>query len=349
MHLIDRDNERVEIKATDSNDKLDEFINNLVVETAGNNKSQFFKERKTSVVIGSSINSIQGYFEQSDDKEERFQRYAKKIAEQLLHKESERQDEVEKSGIKIKKGSLLQAVVKDEEKGYYYYFISKVEHNSFFEDGQYDLLSGFSADKNRFLKSCLITFQENGNELEIASIKVYLDNKASYWYDCFLEIDKIRKDEQNTQLTFSSIESVLKKVVWKKSKRDYQEYRNNVLGHMKRNPRIHYDDMIKKVFEDVEPNFITEETKKDLLRRLYRLPEEKEFDREFNCDTKVLKAKRNSRSFSVIDGVKVVLDDYVPEESDKIVIEEDVFGNTFLKIKTTDEETLQSFSRKKSE
>ena len=65
-----------------------------------------------------------------------------------------------KDGYKCSKGSLIQALLYDEENESFSYLLAKVEHSDFVDDADLSFKSGFSKNKKTYWKSCLFSLKE---------------------------------------------------------------------------------------------------------------------------------------------------------------------------------------------
>ncbi|MBU3159506.1 hypothetical protein KPL37_07020 [Clostridium frigoris] len=228
----------------------------------------------------------------------------------------------------------------------YLYLLTKIEHKDFFEDETFNLKTGFSVDKNRFFKSCLISFELDEEQvLNINTIRIFLDNKANYWHDSFLEIMPVRQDDKNTTKLFAAMDHELKKIVYKKSRYDYLVYRNHLLGYVKSHERIDYEELMKQVFINSVPENINDEIKKSLIESLNILPEIRGFDRQFNCVPNAIKARTINKSFQLNTGIELIIKDYMPDEMRCISIENEADGTTYLKVQTNDNEVIKTFPK----
>lgn len=72
------------------------------------------------------------------------------IAQRLLLKEREAQTTVVHMNTNVQKGSLIQALLYDEDKDKYTYLLAKVEHTDFVDDSDFSFKSGFSKDMKNF-------------------------------------------------------------------------------------------------------------------------------------------------------------------------------------------------------
>lgn len=125
------------------------------------------------------------------------------IADRLLRKEKEAQSHVGRMNINVRKGSLIQVLLFDQDSETYKYLIAKVEHCEFVDDSDYSFKTGFSKDKKTIWKSCLIDLFDPSAETFDA--KIFSDTKAKYWSMDFLELIELIDDETNTVNSFKAI------------------------------------------------------------------------------------------------------------------------------------------------
>ena len=95
----------------------------------------------------------------------------------------------------------------------------------------------------------------------------------------------------NTDRAFRAVDLVLNKNLKKIAPRDYTVTRNAVISYFKSSEQIDYDQMVNQLFENYVPVELEPEKKKKLIEKLLKLPEEKNFDRQFNVVNSVIKAK----------------------------------------------------------
>ncbi|MFR4161800.1 MAG: hypothetical protein ACLT0R_04285 [Paraclostridium sordellii] len=206
----------------------------------------------------------------------------KEIAERLLSKEIIKQERISRMNNNIKKGSIIQVLLKENTT--YKYLIAKVDYLDFIDDKDFIKKIGFSAKNKDIGKTCLFEIMEE-DELIIDSAKIYLDNKASYWSDDFLELVEMRSNEVNTNLLFKEVEGVLKRNIKKKSPNDFTVLRNSLIGKLKSSDHIDYNEMIKDLIENYTPynrESLTHEHMNKVMAKLNELPEKKSLIYNFN-------------------------------------------------------------------
>ena len=147
----------------------------LIEEILGNRNRQLYKIRdKRTHVVSTVLNAVKNKALLPED--------AESIAQRLLDKERERQEEVDRLNVQIKQGSLLLSLVR---KGNDYLFaIVKVESNDYLDEEETRRRSGLPYE-NKSFKQCL--FQIDGSTLEITDPFLYDRNRAiaDYWANEF--------------------------------------------------------------------------------------------------------------------------------------------------------------------
>lgn len=174
--------------------------------------------------------------------------------------------------------------------------------------------------------------------------KVFLNNPAKYWHDTFLELEERTNDETNTDRAFRAVDLVLNKNLKKIAPRDYTVTRNAVISYFKSSEQIDYDQMVNQLFENYVPVELEPEKKKKLIEKLLKLPEEKNFDRQFNVVNSVIKAKIK-KTYDVCQGIQLKISEGIDDLDKTISAYRDDEGNKYIKIKTDNDVTFKSFSK----
>ena len=147
VHNINRDTHTVEERSI-ANEDLMEYVRLLMKDIIENKNYKHYKPiRETTeinVVVKKYIEN-----EKVDDETKT------NIAEKYLEAEVTAQELVKKLGVEIKRGYLVEALMKDEEK--YYYIISKSEIDSYLDDETTKRRTGLPY-KDKTLKSALYIY-----------------------------------------------------------------------------------------------------------------------------------------------------------------------------------------------
>ena len=334
------DYEQEELREIESKGEFDTYIKGLINNINENQTTRLFKIRRKTTEV---VNCVENIAKSSDDIGE-IHKYCENIANKLLNEEIKVQKQIEQLRTSIKKGSLLEVLLHDTENDIYSFLIAKVEHKSFFDDVKFERRTGYSTEDNKLWKSCLFKFEDIDEEKQIQEIKVFLDNNAKYWTDSFLEIDPMNSDDLNTNNAFRIIESTLTRNIKKMYPKDYTTLRNSVICYFRSKEMFDFDEMYNTLFEKYNPI----EMEKDaytacVIDKVKNIKENNKFDNQFKINQKIIKAKvkkvyevNNNIEIKIIDGI---------ENLDEIInsYEDPKTGEKFIKIKTNNEETYNSF------
>ncbi|KAF5070561.1 hypothetical protein DSECCO2_221520 [anaerobic digester metagenome] len=322
------------------------YIVGLVNEILKNPNKKRYKIRRegtevVSVVMALVESYLEGEFEDAfndeDHEECEEQNGTDDVASRLLEKEIKRQDELNLN-IKIKKGSLLQALILDDD--YIFYMISKIENADILDLEDMYRKSGIPYE-NKSFKQCLFQFSD---ELEI--LNIFLSDKngiiSDYWGNEFLELDELTNDEKNTENIFNVITNKLKSEVENISKVDHVFLRNQVLGYFKTKDTFKLDEFLEYTFGSIIPEnseLDIDKVKNSISAKF----EAKELDTEFKIIPSAIKSKKLKSIKKVNTAISITLDGYDEEIKSSIKsIEKN--GEKYLEIKVTEIDTYNSFN-----
>lgn len=263
------------------------------------------------------------------------------IANRLLLKECEAQTSVVHMNTNVQKGSLIQALLYDEERDKYTYLLAKVEHTDFVDDSDFSFKSGFSKDMKKLWKSCIFDIEDL--EATRFSAKVYSNTVAKYWYDNFLELDQIVSDEVNTDRAFRAIDSTLNRNVKNIAPRDHSLLRNALIAYFKSNDFIDYDAMIQSTLQNYHPVELEQEKMEKVIEKIRELPNKHNFDKQFNTVSSAINS-RIRKVYDVCQGVQLKITDAIEDFDDTIKAYRDTDGNKYIRIKTDNDLTFRRFS-----
>lgn len=334
IRIIDYANEKVYNR--DTPDTFNEYISELISHINSNKYVRAYKTTSNSTEVISCVLSIL----KGKDNTELFAEKNDLIANRLLRKEKEAQSHVGRMNINVRKGSLIQALLFDEERDTYQYLIAKVEHSEFVDDSDYSFKTGFSKDKKTIWKSCLIDLFNPA--AETFDVKIYSDTKAKYWSIDFLELVELIDDESNTVNSFKAIDGFLNRNLKRASKQDYTVIRNAFISYMKSNDHIDYKTMVDAVLGNYVPYDLDKERLDEYRNKLYDLPNKKGFDYQFNSIPAAINA-RIGKVYKVTTGIEVKITDSIPELKETIKAYQAENGIRYLKIRITDNDTYESF------
>lgn len=150
IHIIDYENNRIlsrDIPAT-----FDEYVGELIEHINRNDSVRDYKTRSRYTEVISGAIAISSQKDNADVVRER----TNSIANRLLVKEVEAQGHIGRLNTNVQKGSLIQALLFDEQEHKHVYLLAKVEHSTFVDDVDFSFKTGFSKDKKTIWKSCFL-------------------------------------------------------------------------------------------------------------------------------------------------------------------------------------------------
>lgn len=263
------------------------------------------------------------------------------IAERLLRKEREVQEKISNMDIKVQKGSLVLALIENEEN--ILFLLAKVEHTDFFDDSDYSIKSGFSKDTKKIWKTCLFEI-DDVNAIQFCA-KIYSNTVAKYWWNDFLELAELQSDESNTKRAFRAIETTLNRSLKKVAPYDHMVIRNVMYLYFNTVEQFDFNDMLDRTLKNYDPSDMTPEKKKDLIQKLQKLPGEYHFDRQFRPVPSIIKPKMQ-KTYEVYNGIQIKIAGGVEDLRNVIQAYQSEDGNRYLKIRTNNEMTFRTFECK---
>lgn len=337
IHIIDYENQKVFTRETPKT--FNEYVYELIEHINGNSTVREFKTRSAYTEVISCAKQICENQKNATLVEEK----TNAIANRLLSKEIYAQGLVGKMNTNVQKGSLIQALIYNEETEWFTYLLAKVEHSDFVDDSDFTFKTGFSKDKKTIWKSCLIDLPTLDADEYFA--KIYSNNIAKYWSSDFLELDETMSDENNTLTAFKAIECVLTRNLKNTAPRDYTIIRNSIISYFKNNEHFDYTQMIDSVLGKYQATDLAEEKIISLKGKLNELPKEKKFDRQFSTVASVINA-RIKKVYNVNDGIQIKITDEIPDIENIITSCRDTDGTKYIKIRTNNEQTFKQFLSK---
>ncbi len=335
IRIIDYENNAVYVR--DTPETFSDYVRQLITYINGNTSIREYRTRSVNTEVISCILDIVKNQIDSDLVMGKIDF----IANRLLLKEREAQTSVAHMDTNVQKGSLIQALLYDEEDDKYTYLLAKVEHTDFVDDSDFSFKSGFSKDMKKLWKSC--TFEIDDLNAASFSAKVYSNTVAKYWYDNFLELDQVVSDEVNTDKAFRAIESTLNRNVKNIAPRDHTLLRNSLIAYFRSNDFIDYNTMITNTVENYHPVELEQEKLEKVIEKLRELPEKHNFDQQFNTVSSAINA-RIRKVYDVCHGVQLKITDAIDDFDDTIKAYRDNDGNRYIRIKTDNDLTYRRFS-----
>lgn len=317
-------------------ESFNEYVVELISHINNNINVRTYKTRsKTTQVIGSVLNILN-----SKENEDVIFDMTDSIADRLLRTEISAQERVGRMNINVKKGSLIQALLYDDNMDTYSYLLAKVEHSDFIDDYDFSFKTGFSKDKKTIWKSCL--YDLCNPDADVFDVKVYSDTKAKFWSDGFLELDEIIDDEANTVKAFKAIDETLNRNIKNVSREDYTYIRNGFIAYIRNHDHIDYSTMISEVIGSYQPAEISQEKFNDFKNKLSQLPQNKGFDYQFTPIPSAINA-RIKQTYKVYNGIEIKITSEIPDIKNTIRAYQENNGTRYIRIKTNNEETYESF------
>ena len=211
LHILDLDNDWVKEKEVPAS--FAPFILDTLEYAQANEKNKAYMVHNEHTQVVSCI--CQMVLEP-----EKWQAYAQSIANKCLESEKLAQAKIYRMGSAIKKGSLVQTLVKKAEDEYIY-MVAKIEHSQWLDSSDLSERVGFSLEKKSLWKSAVFSLVQMDQEVLFSSIQGYSDTQAKYWTVSFLELDEARDDAKNTYSVFKAVDNELKSAIEPVSKKDY--------------------------------------------------------------------------------------------------------------------------------
>lgn len=334
IRIIDYENSEIYVRSTP--EAFSEYIAQLINYINENTSVRDYRTRSVNTEVISCILDIV----KNQIDEEQVTGKVDLIAKRLLLKEVEAQASVIHLNISVQKGSLIQALLYDEEKDIHIYLLAKVEHTDFVDDTDFSFKSGFSKDTKKLWKSCVIEIDDLNKESY--TVKIYSNTTAKYWYDNFLELDQIVSDEVNTDRAFRAIESTLNRTVKNIAPRDHTLLRNSIISYFKSNAYIDYDILLN-MLRNYQPVELEADKMNKVIEKISELPNKHKFDKQFNMVPSVINA-RIKKVYDVCQGIQLKITDSIEDFGDTIKAYRENDGNRYIRIKTDNDLTFRRFS-----
>ncbi|KOA19332.1 hypothetical protein CLHOM_24380 [Clostridium homopropionicum DSM 5847] len=340
LHHVDREESRVEEDRLDKG-KAEEYVHTIINKSLDAENVRRFKIKREST---ETISLITAYIKRlideynsdaaatiAEGEEFSIDIISSNIAKRLLEAEEKAQEKILKLKTEIRKGSLIQAIIIDEDDNFSY-ILAKVEHVNILDKLDWEQHTGLPLEKE-ILKTCVISFSSSA---EIEEIKIFDTNKviSDYWSNKLLELEPLTTNEDNTQKSFNEINKVLVNNVKKVSRADYTLLHNSLLGYYNQNEGFDYNELIEKVFTNYKP----QEEKVDIEKlktKLHKIPENR-FDRQFEIAPEAIRNKKK-KTYSISDDIDLTIKDNIENLKDIIRTEKSNNDELFIKIKVSKE------------
>ena len=270
-----------------------------------------------------------------------------KITERFMNKEIEAQSNVQRMNIEIKNGCLIHAFI--EENGIYQYLIAKMDWTDFLERRNLLLSQGIEVDKKHLGKSCLFSLEFEGSGVEISKAQILLDNQASYFWNNFLELSPIYRDDYCTKTMVDTTVRLIDKSFKARYPQDRLLLKNTFIHYVRSKDFIDFDDIQKQIFEPylASPTCgIDQMDKTSFIEKMKQLPETKRFSRQFNKVEKEINVNIVKSAYKLTSFANLEIHDAESNQKDvldKIQSGSDANGLTYLKIYTDNDEAIKTF------
>lgn len=347
---IDYENDNVIRKEINLND-AQEYINSLVYKILNTNTKREYESKEVSFVMDKIREIIQGYLpineaaittlseDINDETNINFQDLTCNISKKLCQEQAKARDKYRQLTT-IQRGSLVQALVNDENK--LIYLMCLVEHAKFIDEDDLKYKIGLPSSEKATLKSCIISCDSDGN-FEKIFVTDTKNKFTEYWYDGFLELSEKRSDRTNTKEAFKTIKRVIDDSLSLSHKADCNILNNSLKVIFTQGGNFTFDECLYFLFD----NYIPESSElniTDLRRKIEdRANICNKFDKVFTIDNTDIKSSLTNIKYSVTDNIEVKLktpkkdlQDYI--YSSKIEGEEQV-----LIIRNINDDTYKKF------
>jgi hypothetical protein len=238
----------------------------------------------------------------------------------------------------VQKGSIVQALLKDEDT--YQYVIAKVEHSEWIDGETLEMNLGFPGKNKKVWKSAVINLSLGDDEVIFDSIRVYVDHPAKYWSDEFLEVKEAKTDSKNTKAVFHAFEQALKPIK-NVSLGDYYNIKNSVVHDLQSDQDINYNDLVEKTIDHYQP--LSDEVDLSLVKeKLIAAGEGADFDTQFHTDPEAIKTAGRIK-IHVSPAIDVTVKEGLSNWRENFRTYKKSDGRTYIMIKCDDQETLRMF------
>lgn len=324
-------------------DDFNTFVNEYIRFATQNDSIKLYMIPDSNTTVVNCIDRIVNITLSSDalteEQEGELDSYSHSIANKLLREEQQAQERIAATGKQIKKGSLIQAFIKNDADEYMY-IIAKVEHSEWYDGESLQKNFGFPSEKKNVWKSAVFPLFID-EEVTFDTVRVYTDNDAKYWAIQFLELTAERSDQTNTSAAFNAIEMELKRKVKKHSERDYYNLRNTLIHSMKTPQQVNYPEFVNTLVGAYQPDEPVLNMAQ-LQTALLELPEKKNFDRQFNTVPDAIK-KRRRLKFPITTGIELSISEDTENYRDSITANTDEHGARYLQIACRENSTYELF------
>lgn len=297
FHIIDIENE-ISVRK-DIPEDFNTFVDDLVEFSNQNEKTKLYTVASHEALVVDCIKRMA-----LNNEEDYMNELSNKISKQLVESEKLAQAKIYQMGSKVKKGSLVQALIqKDSDE--FEYIIAKVEHTEFYDGDNLTKNYGFSSEKKNIWKSAVFSLYTINDHVIFNDVNVYTDTKAKYWTTSFLELEEKRDDSSNTYSAYRAIDNELKSAIKECAPRDYVVLSNEVQNTLNTPQDFNYSSYVEDLIDNYKPS--NEDIDKEVIKDcLLALPERKNFDTEFKTVPQSIENKR-TKKYVISEGVELMI------------------------------------------
>lgn len=343
MHHIDFEEETI-MDVPIEGEEAKDFINKVIDETMKNENTRKYERRSdTTEVIGFANSMVSHEFYDDNNPQADvavaidISSMTCRIATRLMESEITAQESIKATGKKLNKGSLIQALTKDDL-GKYKYSLIKIDHSAYLDKDSLVKRIGLPLEE-KILKSCVIEYDENNT---IKDISLYDSTKkmAQYWYHGLLELNPTNTDELNTKKSIQKIIRSIDNTVGSKSQPDAILIKNKAKGYFNSNSEFDLDEFFLKVVDEYQPK--SDKVDKQELKNKISMSAKRFFDSQFVIKPEAL-VKYKEDTFKIDDRITLTLYDEIDNLTDKIVVE-DEDGKFNLKLVDISQDIYDKFN-----
>lgn len=263
------------------------------------------------------------------------------ISKRLLKVEIEAQKNIDKLKIKIKKGCLVQAYIKKDEKKYF--IITKIEATDGLDMEELKIREILPFQK-KILKNALFEINEE-NEIENIFLSDTNGDISKYWYNDFLEIEEMTTDEVNTEKTYNIIMKEIDKGLKEVSPPDYIFCRNKCIGFFKTKEFFDFNEAMNEIFMIYE--FENQQIEKEkIVKKIHEKISKINLDTQFTLKKEVIKNRKIKFRESVNQGISIEIEGFLEDIKNNIYSQKHN-EDKYIIIKAT-EEAYKLFDWEKS-
>ncbi|MBK9419443.1 MAG: nucleoid-associated protein [Flavobacteriales bacterium] len=180
--------------------------------------------------------------------------------------------------------------------------------------------------------SCCFTDAE-----EIIDVKVFDTNPtlSKYWWEQFLELEKVHSDEDNTENAFEAIDKTVMSQLKRAHPQDYTHLRNSCVRYFRSKATFEMQNFLDEAIGDYEPydpKLKIEDVKKQ-VRELPTRNARKPFDEQFTIVKDRVKA-RFLTTIKLTEQIDLKLKEDVPDIDHVITAYQDSDGTKYVRIRS---------------